>query len=244
MHLRQGTALVGKRQDAQAALRAWMRLNIGRGKGKRLGKGLAAKLGLHPSQVTAMLRPGGRDIKAHEMPVICEYLGQEPPAEALSGAFTQETTELPAGARAMTPARVKVRIVGTNAPGMWRSQDVEPTQGAVTLMDDPDPRLEGLEQYGVWLEPGRSYAICVDYFEIRKKPIHGDEVFVRRINSSGQMEETIRRVEIARGGKIRLVLNGTVPRGVDRAVAYPGDDPTEKIEIVGFVVGTYTKKQF
>jgi hypothetical protein len=183
-------------------------------------------------------------MKAHEMPVIYEYIGHEPPPEALSGAFTHET-EPSAGARAMTPARVKVRIVGNNAPGMWRSAGTEPPhQGTVSLMDDPDPRLEGLEQYGVWLEPGRSYAICVDYFELRKKPIHGDEVFVRRLNSSGQMEETIRKIEVARGGKVRLVLNGSVPKGVDRAILYPSEDPSEKVEIVGFVVGTYTKKHF
>lgn len=221
-----------------------MRLYIGRGKGKKLGKGLASKLGLHPSQVTSMLKPGGREVKAHEMPVISEYIGHEPSPEALTGAFTHET-EHSAGARAMTPARVKVRIVGNNAPGMWRSADAEPPhQGTVSLMDDPDPRLEGLEQYGVWLEPGRSYAICVDYFEMRKKPIHGDEVFVRRLNSSGQMEETIRRIEVARGGKVRLVLNGPAPRGVDRSIAYPSEDPTEKVELVGFVVGTYIKKHF
>lgn len=232
--------MVGKKEDAQAALRNWMRLYIGRQKGQKPGKGLAAKLRLHPSQVTSILRPGGRLVKAHEMSVICEYIGHEPSQEVVSGAFNQET-ELPPGARAMTPARVRVRIVGTNAPGMWRSPDAEPPHyGTIFLMEDPDPRLEGLVQYGVWLEPGRSYAICVDYFQWRKKPIHKDEVFVRRVNASGQIEETIRIVEISRG-KIRLVLNGPVPKGVERSIDYPSAD-TDKIEIVGYVIGTYTKK--
>lgn len=241
-HWGQGTeqVVVGKKADPQAALRAWMRVYIGRGKGFRPGKGLAAALGVHPSQVTSMLKPAGRIIKAHEMPVICEYIGHEPSPEVLTGAFHSET-EQQAGARAMTPARVRVRVVATHAPGMLRHKDAQPSLGTVQLMEDADPRLEGLEQYAVWIEQGRTYAICVDYFQLRPKPIAGDEVFVRRTNAAGLIEETIRKVEVVRG-KVRLILNGQQPKGVDKAVAYPSESAAEKVEIVGLVIGTYSKR--
>jgi hypothetical protein len=233
--------VVGKKADAQAGLRAWMRLYVGRGKGKKPGKGLASTLGVNPSQVTQMLKPGGRMIKAHEMPVICEYIGREPEPEVLSGAFPHQETEQLVGARATAPARVRVRIVAVHAPGMLRNSDAEPALGTVHLMEDPDQRLEGLEQYAVWIEQGRSYAICVDYFQVRTKPFADDEVFVRRTNAAGLIEETIRRVEVARG-KVRLTLTGQVPKGVDKSIPYPSESADDKIEIVGLVIGTYTKK--
>lgn len=217
-----------------------MRIYIGRKRDQKPGKGLAAALGLNPSQVTQMLRPGGRSIKVHEMPVICEYIGREPQPDVLSGVFQE--AEHQAGARAMTPARVRVRIVGTHAQGMWKSRDSEPpAQGNIAIMEDPDQRLEGLEQFGVWIDVGRSCVICVDYFQIRTKPLAGDKVFVRRITSAGLMEETIRRVDIVRGN-VRLVLNGQVPKGADKSVAYPAENPAEKVEIVGLVIGSYAKE--
>src|SRR5690606_38991721 len=113
-HRRQETARVGKKEDAQASLRAWLRANIGRKRGQKSGKGLAKALKLHQSQVTQMMKPGGRKVQAHEMPVITAYIGHEPPPEVVSGAF-EAGIEAQNGARAvMTPARVRVRIVGTN----------------------------------------------------------------------------------------------------------------------------------
>lgn len=43
--------------------------------------GLADVLRVHPSQITRMLKEGGRRIKADELAKIAEYLGDQPPAQ-------------------------------------------------------------------------------------------------------------------------------------------------------------------
>lgn len=189
-----------------------------------------------------MLKPGGREIKAHEMPLIIDFVGQRPPADVWDDYSPSGATEDQPGGRAVTPARLRVRIVAVHSPGTLRAKDAEPQAlGHVDLMEENDPRLDGLEKYGVWIEQPRKYAICVDYFSVRVKPLAGDEVFVRRTNAAGLVEDTIRFVEVSRG-KVRLVLYGKNFKGVDKSVDYPSANPAETVEIKGLVIGEYEKK--
>lgn len=228
---------MNKKTDKQAAFRLWVAANLHRT--TKPAKGLAAELGLHPSRVTSMLKSGGRAILAHEVSKIVEYIGSEPPPGVLGG--TPEEADFSfSGTRAVTPTR-KIPIVAIIAPGMWRDRETEPIRlGFVSLLEDSDPRLEGMDQYACWIDQPRSYAICVKYDEIRKKPLHGDIVHVRRTNKAGQVEDTIRKITASRG-KVQLVLHNSPSRSAQKAIAFPSENPDDKVEIAGLVVGFYNK---
>ena len=239
VHLCRGARVVRRKADVQgdqqAGLRHWIKSNLNRR--SKPAKGLASAMGLHPSQVVQMLKPGGRGIQVHEVQKIVDYIGSSPPPGVWRvGAATEADST---GTRGITPTR-RVRIVAVIAPGAWRDADADFVRPVgVSIPEDADPRLEGFEQYACWIEQPRSYAICIPYFEYRKKPVHNDLVHVRRTNKAQQVENTMRKVTVAKG-KAQLILQGSGSPN-DKSLAYPPTNPDEQVEIVGFVVGVYTK---
>lgn len=224
---------VSKKPDPQAGFRAWVKASLNRT--TKSAKGLAKVLGIHPAGVTSMIKPYGRKAQVDEVPKIVAYIGKEPPAGILPG--IEEPFELQ-GARAVTPTR-KVPIVAVIAPDMWRDGEAEiRPMGTVAVMEDD--RLEGFDQYACWIDRPRSYAICVPYFEMRTKPVADDIVHVRRKNAAGQVEDSIRKVTIAKG-KVQLVIHLAPVKTANKALAYPSNKTSEEIEITGLVVGIHHK---
>lgn len=239
---------MNRKTPSQDAFRSWAKHRIKIDKTKSL-KGLAARFGLHPAQITQMLKPGGRRITVDDGKVILEYIGGEsPPPEVLAGVFgtvqrfVPPPEQLETGARGMISAR-KVRIVAVLAAETWKDKEIEAARLAAANVQVPeliDPQFEGLEQYGVWIEHMRVYGLCVPYFSYRTQPMAGDLVHVRRTNAAGLIEDSMRKVT-RKGAKVQLVTPNGVPKGIDKAIPYPSEKDGETTEIVGYILASVVK---
>jgi hypothetical protein len=109
---------------------------------------------------------------------------------------------------------------------------------AERIAGSADPRVAWLTQYACRLEaePNR-YAICVNFDDIRSRPMAGDTVHVRRTRGD-QYEDTIRVVRVA-DGRLRLQLEGAADIDYSMPVQAGVD-----VEIRGLVVAFYQAVPF
>ncbi len=229
-------------------LRDWVR--AGCKKPGKSGKGLAAVLGMSPSQVSRMLMkeeklaPGKkppRRVRLDELQTIAEYIEEPIPTGLLSGdAATNSNrslsqTAMLGGEQAVPLVRVTVVI----APLVWREVGVS-VAIAERVAASPDPRVSGMKQYACKIESenGR-FAVCVPYFSMRREPLANDVVHVRR-TEGGRYEDTLRIVRIVRG-QIQLQIDGA--KGREGMLNYPSTTD-ETIEIKGLVVGYHISASF
>ena len=188
-------------------------------------KGLAARLGIDPTQVTRM-RSGERAIKAHELPVIEQYLGQVAPS--LPG---QDQGQRVRPLQTQTLISVEAII----APGAWREA------GAMMLSAEktaalPDHDLVGMRQYlcGVEGDP-RRHVICVPYKDKRVHPQVDDLVHVVRFR--GDLEEhTLWLTQSLADGSIVLVPE----TGGGQPIRFPISETG--IELRGLVVADILRR--
>lgn len=219
--------------------REWIRKGLMK-KGKS-GKGLARALGVDNSVVSRIIH-GKREIKAHELPIIAEYL--ELPIPTSQGATERPTiNRKPATFEAGSGSRLgrdspRVELVPVRAKlarGVWREDGGSAL--AYTAASIPaviDQRLADIEHYACEFEdvPGR-FGIFVPYNSYRTRPTSGDTVHVRR--TRGTLHEDALRVIEASRGEVRLVS----VEDPDDVVKLPSDDPDEKVAIRGLIVGRY-----
>lgn len=200
-------------------------------------KGLAGALGVHPSQVTQLLK-GKRRLNSAELSRVAEYTGEPVPLSETNHAAVLRNHIPQQGATLGSALSVPlVRVLAVIAPSVWREAGVE-----VAITDrvpaTPDARVARLKQYAckIEAEPGR-FAICVPYSDMRGSAVEGDVVHVRRIRR-GQHEDTLRTVRISPRGQVRLELEGAAGDG---AIIYqpPTQKGAEAVEIRGLVVGYF-----
>ena len=215
----------------RAMMQEWIR--IGLAQTGNSGKGLARALGVHDSVVSRMLR-GRRRIKPHEIPIIAKYLGMDPPNNSVPSLAKDGGK----GAFKSTQLANKIPIVGIMSTSTWREE------GGVLLdratIPVADPRLKGFDQYALEHEqgpPGR-YAIFIDYFAYRPRPLDGDTVLVRR-HRNGLVQEFIRVIRLVADG-VRLIS----PDNDKDVLAYPANNGAEQIEIRGLLVARYESASF
>lgn len=222
-------------------LRDWVR--TGCKKPGKSGKGLAAALGMSPSQVSRMLKsdeklaPGKkppRRVRLDELQTIAEYIEEQIPTGLLSG---DANNKAPAQSIALGNeiAVPLVRVSVVIAPMVWREVGV-PVAIAERVAASPDSRVSGMKQYACKIESenGR-FVVCVPYFSMRNAPLANDVVHVRRIDGN-RYEDTLRTVRIVRG-QVQLHMEGA------KALNYPSTTG-ETIEIKGLVVGYHQSANF
>jgi plasmid maintenance system antidote protein VapI len=207
------------------------------------GKGLAGHLKRSESVVSRILS-GERQIKADELPRIADYLGTEIPlgGSVRNGANYANTTQRRSALATAQSVRL-VSVMAVIAPAVWREAGSAGVSSRTQVPAVPDQRLSGLEQYAceIEAEPGH-FAICVNYFELRQRPVADDLVHV--IRTRGDLREnTLRRVAI-HGDQVRLQLAGEGGKGAAGALSYPSRKPTENLEIKGLVVGHFHAERF
>ncbi len=227
-------------------LRDWVR--TGCKKPGKSGKGLAAALGMSPSQVSRMLMkeekvaPGKkppRRVRLDELQTIAEYIDEPIPTGLLSGDAIVNSNNRSASTLGSEHAVPLVRVTAVLAPMVWREVGVT-VAIAERVAASPDPRVSGMKQYACKIESenGR-FAVCVPYFSIRREPLANDVVHVRRTDK-GRYEDTLRIVRIVRG-QTQLQLEGA--KGREGVLNYPSTTD-ETIEIKGLVVGYHTTTSF
>lgn len=188
-------------------------------------KGLAAELGIDPTQVTRM-RSGERAIKAHELPIIERYLGQAAPG--LAEDRSQRVTPHPHVGWASVEAVI--------APGVWREAGASMLSGQY-LAALPDSDLLGLRQYlcTVESEP-RRMIYCVPYDQQRARPQDDDLVHVVRRRDDTE-EHTLWLTKIRADGTFILVPEV----GSNGQISLPLTDPA--IELRGLVVADILRRR-
>lgn len=186
-------------------------------------KGLAAELGIDPTQVTRM-RSGERAIKAHELPIIERYLGQSAPG---LGDRSQRVTPLAYSGW--------VNVEAVIAPGVWREAGASMFSGQ-HLAALPDSDLLGLRQYlcSVENEP-RRMIYCVPYADRRARPQDDDLVHVVRRKDDTE-EHTLWLTKIRPDGSYVLVPEV----GNGGQMPLPITDPS--IELRGLVVADVLRR--
>lgn len=201
-------------------------------------KGLAGVLGVHPSQVSQLLK-GKRRLLASELTKVSEYLEEAAPSES-NNVVTLQTPS--AGALGSAHAVPLVRVAVVIAPSVWREA------GAVVLVAEripasPDPRVASVKQYAcrIEAEPNR-FAVCVPYGSMRSQPVANDVVHVRRTRK-GFFEDTLRVVRLGAKGQVRLELEGSNKQG-EAVLTYPAAKNAETVEIKGLVVGYHVTTTF
>ena len=229
-------------------LRDWVR--AGFKKPGKSGKGLAAALGMSPSQVSRMLTkeeklvPGKkapRRVYLDELRTIAEYIDEPIPTGLLSGEASDNSNRVSAptstlgGEQAVPLVRVSVVI----APSVWREVGVT-VAIAERIAASPDPRVSGMKQYACKIESENGqFVVCVPYFTMRREPLANDVVHVRRTDK-GRYEDTLRTIRIVRG-QVQLQLDGA--KGREGVLLYPSTTD-ETLEIKGLVVGYHTSAKF
>jgi hypothetical protein len=199
---------------------------------------LAAALGVNPAAITRM-RYNERRFQVHELEVIAQYLGEPVPklegTGFIRGVIVGEGDSRPNPWVAGLVPAIQVTVI--IAPGVWR-ETAPPPAIAERIAGSADPRVAGLAQYVCRLEsqPHR-YAICVQYDDIRSRPMASDTVHVRRTRGD-QYEDTIRVVRVA-DGRVRLRLQGAAD------IDYPMSVQTDVgIEIKGLVIAYHEAVPF
>lgn len=223
----------------------WLRRALSVRKG--IGKEVATALGVETSAVSR-LRSNKRRVQALEVPIIERISGERAPQLVVGSVHPNATLASgnnggPLGSElAVTLVRVLVVI----APSVWRDLGVSV---AVTeqVSRVADPRLVGMRQYACKIEGEDRYAVCVQYSEMRVRPLGGDIVHVRRTDRQGRYEDTLRTVRILPSGRVQLRLEGTKHRAdVGALIEYPtkNDGAEPAVEIRGLVVGFFTATNF
>lgn len=203
---------------------AWIRDAL-----KRRGKtrsGLARALGIHPAQITKMLR-GDRGVKAHEIAIISLYIGEPIPTQ---GSISPQEAIV-----------ARVRLDGTLALGVWREPMLQVAHADIDMVVIPwvpNPLYQGLDQYARLVENLQSdevqtgdYAIFVPYFQIAKTPRDGDMAHV--VCRRDTLEEHTLRLVVVTPKRVELHCEGRP----DRTVVWRRNDPS--VEIQGLYIGAF-----
>lgn len=198
--------------------------------------GLAAVLGLSPSQGSKIMR-GVRPLAAHELPTVSEYLGLPVPPLGISSVINS------------------VAVIADISESIWYEAsafgDVAyPAHTRTPVPAVPDQRFDGLSQFATkvsnvpldGIDQPDSYAICVPYHKIRKEPVDGDLVTVEIVRSGLYRPALFRMIRTKTGWELRP------PAGAEGLMALKlspdlrkiiGGDHIELVEFRGLVIGQY-----
>lgn len=118
------------------------------------------------------------------------------------------------------------------------------TRASVQVPVVPDQKYAGLKQQAVRVDgddcdsvaPAGAFVVFVPYFDVRKRPQHGDVVYT--VQHDGPLtEHTLRRVNIDNENVTRLE---TMPRNPANLTAVQfSSDGKSPVEIVGLCIGLY-----
>lgn len=208
-------------------------LKQGESKGKTKA-GLAKALGGHPSRVTNLITPTGkqRNVKAEEIRIIAEYLEISPPTELLH-------TESP------LPPIKTVTLLGDVAAGLWREVplfeiDVQDLPTIQVAAEHDTANMFALRVAGTSInrkaEPG-SIVICLKLEAAPRYFREGDWVVVER-ESGGKIETTIKLVK-GREGAWQLWPHSTDPKY--QAPVPLGENDGETVRVIGFAIDFQSK---
>lgn len=150
-----------------------------------------------------------------------------------------------AGGEKPEPEVRAVPVVGEAAAGTWLEHDRLFEDDVPHVPAVPD-RFPSLRQFayrvrGPSMDKERlfdgDYAICVDFWEARRRPQQKDIVIVER--KRGQLvERTCKQIDIV-GGVVLLAPRSSDPRFQEPIRWTDGKGDGEDVEIVGLVIGRY-----
>lgn len=173
--------------------------------GKKKGD-LAAALGRAPSAVSSLLK-GDREIKAHEIAIIADYLEVQPPGPASHSATLSPTSTV----APVSGNRMQVVMAGIVEAGAFREFDDANQDEPETITTDADPRWPKARHFAVRVAGDSMNAcqpipildgaivVCVDYSDIASSyPLRdGMKVVIQRVRDGGHLREwSIKQIEV------------------------------------------------
>lgn len=150
-----------------------------------------------------------------------------------------------AGRRHVGELSVRYRVEA----GSWLEQDHRDL-GLGTINVVPDPAYEGIEQ---WAElvvgdsmnleyPAGGWIHVASAIDLGHTPRHGDHVVVLRSRHGGHLiERSVKELQRLPNGEWLLVPKST--NQAHKPLQYGNGDPTETVEIVGYVLGYYRRRE-
>jgi repressor LexA len=194
----------GRRLPDNSGMRKWLadRLDALRVRGKTKS-GLARELGVQPARVTEMIA-GDRTIKSAEIAPMARYL-EMPEAEVLRLAAGDDQMREPAEA----PLSV-VPVIGHVQAGQFRHAMEWDHDDRYDAQVSPDPVHRtrfGLEVRGTSMNrvfPEGTVVVCVPVMEYAHAIGDGNYVVVHRRNEIGDVEATVKQLQIDENGRAWL----------------------------------------
>jgi phage repressor protein C with HTH and peptisase S24 domain len=202
---------------------AWIRRGLE--KPGRTQTGLAQALGRSPSAVTALLK-GQRQLKAREIAIVAEYLGEEPPALQLPSASDHPRERTNAGAP--EPSRFPRRrlpVFGL-ARGGHDGRFVLNGQRVADVLCPPSlehvPDAYAVYIHGDSMEP-RYYAGETAWVHPHLPVRSGDFVVAQIFDSEGEPPLGFVKRFVSRNARELVLEQFNPPEGQDRLMRFPAD---------------------
>lgn len=137
-----------------------------------------------------------------------------------------------------------IEVVGNVQAGHWKDMDeIERFENGPTLIS-ADPRYPDRKQFALQVcgtsmnqifQDG-DFAICVEAFG--REPVDQSLVVVRR-DRHGLIEQTLKRLHIAKNGDMSLLPESDDPLYKDKLSLDVSDPELETVEIFAYVIGKY-----